>query len=115
MLTREEDVEILERFREFVGFAIGWKQEMLEDAIWVLENYGTGRKASKAWRKLEYVKLKPLKPNSRWVKPRWFESPLYRWHYRSIPMHIAKILGERAAPRLRTCHSRVLNRIVTVY
>ena len=75
-------MEILERFRESVGFAIGWKQEMLEDAIKVLREFGTRKRACRAWRELGYVKLNPSKPNSKWVKEEWFSNPGYRWYYK---------------------------------
>jgi len=38
----------LKIFAGEVGFSIGWKQETLEDAIYVLEDFGAGKRAAKA-------------------------------------------------------------------
>ena len=90
---------MLETFASEVGFSIGWKREMLEDAIRVLREHGTGRRACRKWRELGYVKLDPSKPKSRWVKPSWFLEPRYRWYHKEVPEHVKEIVGERAAPR----------------
>ena len=71
---------------------------MLKDAMRVLENYGTGKSACRAWRELGYVKLNPARPKSEWVKPQWFSEPRYRWYYKPVPEHVEKLPGERAAP-----------------
>ena len=96
---------MLEKFAREIDFCIRWKKEMLEDAIYVLEDYGTGKSACRAWRELGYVKLDPSKPNSRWVKPDWFLEPRYRWYYKEVPEHIREMIGESGAPSLGSLYS----------
>ena len=104
---------MLEVFARRIGFCIGWKQEMLEDAIGVLENYGAGRRACREWRELGYVKLDPSKPKSKWVKPDWFLEPRYRRYYKEVPEHVEKLLGDRAAPLLgRSCKLPLSNAVI---
>jgi len=93
-----ENLRMLETFAEKIGFTIGWKREILGDAIKVLREHGRGRAACRAWRELGYAKLDPERPSSKWVRLEWFLNPKYRWYFKPIPKHVKRMLGERAAP-----------------